>query len=108
MRCAMFAKALPALLEVRKTSTVQPPTGRLHCYDVRMSTASRAFLVIPISLALLFFAAVAYAQEDTDANEACPSAPDVYVYVSGVAYLEKINGKVNLYGRKCVDYESGD
>ncbi|MDO8575849.1 MAG: hypothetical protein Q7R90_00875, partial [bacterium] len=74
-----------------------------------MSTALRAFLVVPIFLVLFASAGVVYAQEeDTDANDACPSAPDVYVYVSGVKYLEKVNGKVNLYGRKCVDYESGD
>ena len=78
---------------------MQPPNGRLHCYDVRMSTASRAFLVIPISLALLFFAGVAYAQDaNTSANKFCkPDAEWDYLVKCGEPVYDAVG---NLTGKK--------
>src|SRR3989344_5619928 len=67
-----------------------------------MSTALRAFLLIAFSMLFAMSVGFVYAQEeDSDANEECPSVRDVYVYVPGVGYGESVNGKVNLYGKKC-------
>ncbi len=71
-----------------------------------MSTALRASLVLLISLAFFALAGFVYAQDDTDGNDACPSIPSIYVYVSGVKYGEKIGDKVNLYGKSCIDLEN--
>src|SRR3989344_1822979 len=103
--CGVSQYPLPHSLNMRKASTVQPPNGRLHCYDVRMSTPLRAFLLVAVSLLFAMSVGFVYAQEDTDANDACPSLPSAYVYVSGVGYGESINGKVNMYGKKCQEIE---
>src|SRR3989338_11556758 len=67
-----------------------------------MAIALRAFLLIAFSMLFAMSVGFVYAQEeDSDANEECPSVRDVYVYVPGVGYGESVNGKVNLYGKKC-------
>ena len=75
-----------------------------------MLTALRAFFLVPLcAFFLLVFSGIAYAaQDDGDGNLQCPSVPSVYVYVSGVKFGEKVGDKVNLYGKKCVDFENAD
>src|SRR3989344_2850145 len=77
-----------------------------------MSTALRATFAVPLCALLLFAFSTAHAAPtdasgNSDGNLDCPSQ-SFYVYVKGVKYGETINGKVNLYGKRCVDYENRD
>ncbi len=75
-----------------------------------MSTASRGFLVVPISLILFAFVGAAFAQGNFDeADDMCPSVTATRVYradKSPLAEFEEAGKKYfNLYGTICKDIE---
>src|SRR3989344_938266 len=76
-----------------------------------MSTALRAFFLVPLcALSLFFFSVLAFAQTNTDeADDMCPQVTATKVYRSNKPHLAEFeeigNNRFNLYGTICKDIE---